>query len=203
MFESTQSSLATVPPAPGAGAPRERLLSLSTEVPSAAGVAYLAGLDLGAWDAFDRVLALTAWERHRSWFEGCLQHALVAVGGPAPTDSRDDDWARKEVACTLRLSTTTAGMRLGVARELTGRLARTGRALQDGAIGYRHAQSLTDALAGFDDALARRVEAAVLVGGHPQETLSEFRKRLARAVIAADPASADERHETAVGTRRV
>jgi hypothetical protein len=113
----------------GTGSGHDRLAVLASTPPSAATIAVLAAIDLDALNAHDRVSALVAWERHRGWLDGRVQAALVAVGGPTPPEQqRGDDWAREEVACALRLSTTTAGMRLDVARQLAGRLTDTGRA---------------------------------------------------------------------------
>lgn len=217
MFESRNQAAGAVASTNGPGARRPGLAlvveppsgravleSVRAVPPSARTLELLDGIDLESLDAHDRVSALTLWERHRSWLHARMQLALIAVGGPAPRDhDRRDDWAREDVACALRLSTTTAGSRLDVARELAGRLARTGAALALGVISYWHAKSLSDALATFDDPVAARVEGAVLDGGHPDETLANFRRRLERAVIAAAPATADEQHELAVGARRV
>jgi hypothetical protein len=153
---------------------------------------------------------LTLWERQRGWHDARMQRALVAVGGPRPANrdqdgwSRDeDDWAREEIACALRLSTTTAGSRLDVARELCGRLADTGAALASGQLTYLHARYLADTLATHPDNVALLMQAQALTGGHRDETLTNWRNRLDRAVIAADPHTADQRHEAAVSTRKV
>lgn len=176
------------------------LLGLS---PCADTLVLLDAVDASALEERDLVAVLVLWERHRSWMDARLQRALVNVGGPAPQRAEEDDWARDEVACALRLSSTTAGSRLDVARELCGRLSRTGGALEAGVIGYWHAQSMASTLASHPDDVAHAVQHEVLKGGHADETLANFRKRLQRAVIAADPATADERHNSALRTRGV
>ncbi len=181
----------------------DRLAALEAAGPSAGGYAVLDRIDLDALDAHDRVTALALWDRQRGWADARTQQALVAVGGPPPTEERRDDFAREQIACALRLSSGTAGSRLDVARELCGRLAQTRQAMERGLITYWHARYLADQLACRPDELAAVVQAQMLTGGHVDETLTNWRKRLDRAVIAADPATADQRHELAVSARRV
>lgn len=194
---------AAVPARPSGPTGCAELERVSALPPGAQTLVALDAIVLGPLNKHDRVTVLAEWERHRGWFDANVQRVLVAVGGDAPTDADADDWAREEVACALKLSTTTAGLRLDVARELCGRLARTGQALEEGTLTYLHARALADALADHDDAMAAHVEHAVLAGGHKDETLTNFRKRLDRAVIAANPTTADERHLAAVCGRRV
>jgi hypothetical protein len=177
------------------------LAVLEATRPSAETVAALAGIDLDGLDGYDRVTTLQLWERHSSWVCSRTQDAIVAVGGAVPTSR--DDYAREEVAAALRLSFTTAGSRLATARDLAGRLPETRDALAAGRIGYWHAHSVAEATATLDAATAATLERAVLSGGGPDETLARFRRRLRRALIAVDPAGADQRHLRNLAQRRV
>jgi hypothetical protein len=182
----------------------ELLEQLLEAAPSASAVPVLHAIDPRTLDDHDRVSWLCLWDRQRNWMDACGQDGLVAVGGlePRGEDPRDD-WAREDVACALRLSSSTAGDRLAVARQLCGRLRATKAAMADGALTYAHGRALVDALAVHGDEVAAVVEEHMLTAGYPDETLTNWRRRLARAVIAADPASADERHEAACKQRRV
>jgi len=205
----TRQRLAAAPAA--AVEPASAVLArLAAAGPSAAGLAELDAIDLDTLSRHDRVTALQLWEWHAAWLAGRQQAAIVAVGGAEPAgrldgvwDSAADDWAREEIAAALRLSGNTAGSRLAVARELTGRLAATGAALTAGTIGYFHARALANATMPLDDAVTALVQATVLAGGAPDETLARFRRRVDRAVIAADPQTADAAHAEEVTQRRV
>jgi hypothetical protein len=174
---------------------------LAAAEPSEASLSTLAALEPAALDDYDRVTALQLVDRHVGWLAALEQMFIVAVGGHAP--SADDDLGRYEIAAALRLSDTTAGSRLLVARELTGRLAATGAALASGRLTYFHARALVDATMALDDDTTADVQELVLAGGTPDETLARFRRRVARAVIAAAPRTADEEHTAAVAERRV
>ena len=186
---------------------RVRLAELLAEDPCAEVLAELAELDAGALDQHERVLALQLWERHAGWAAARTQQAIVDVAGPAPkTDDNStrkaDDWAALEVAAALRLSPGSAARRISVARELTGRLTATLRSLECGAISIWSALCTVDAVTNLTDAQTHAVQARVLDGAE-QLTAGAFRARLRRAVIAADPAGADDRHTRARQDRRV
>ena len=69
-------------------------------------------------------------------------------------------------------------------------------------IGYLQAAHLVAAVRELDDTAAAAVEARVL-GRAPEQTVSEFRRSVARAVIAVDPASAADRHQKATAARTI
>lgn len=189
--------------------PRVELARIAGLSPTPLTLAALDALDVQSLSAHDRVTWLGLWERHRGWFDGRAQEGIVSVGGGCPPPSRlqpdsdRDDVGREHVALALRLSSATGGARLDVARELTGRLVRTLAALGRGELTYWHAKTVADAVASLDDAAALAVERTTLDGAPAFETLTSFRKRVARAVIAADPQTADEQHVAAVADRRV
>lgn len=190
-------------PEPG---PDPRLSELLTATPSAATLAELEAYEAADVVEADRVVLLKLWDRHSSWIAARQQQAIVDVTGPAPqpmSTVRDcDDWPELEVAAALRLSPGGASKRVLVARELCGRLRATGTALTAGLITFWHALSVVEAVADLDDGAAAKVQAAVLEGAD-QVSIAGFRARLRRAVIAADPRGADERHAAKSSERRV
>lgn len=189
---------------------RVTLDRLAATAPSPQTLAVLAAIDVSSLNPHDQVTWLTQWERCRGWFDAHAQTGIVAVGGAAPPaahrlqpDSARDDIGREQVALALRLASSTGGARLDVARELTGRLARTLAALRAGSLTYSHARAIADAVAPLEDAAALAVERITLDCAPAFETLTSFRRRVERAVIAADPQTADEAHEAEVGTRKI
>jgi Domain of unknown function (DUF222) len=89
-----------------------------------------------------------------------------------------------------------------VARTLADRLPATLDLLRAGQLTYLHALKLAEAVTTFDDQTTAKIEDRVLARAADQ-TLSQFAASLRRAVIAADPRRAEQRHEDAVTVRRV
>ncbi|MEP7055818.1 MAG: DUF222 domain-containing protein [Actinomycetota bacterium] len=176
--------------------PAAGLLALldATDV-TAEHVRLLAGLDVDALDPFSQLVALRLWHRVGSWVSAQEQRAIVAVARPRPQSV--DDWIVEEIAAVLHLAPSTAGRRVNTARQLTGRLGATGTALAAGAIPYWHAAHLAEQLDGHPDATATTVETQVLpdAGG---QTCGQFRRAVAKAIAAADPAALEDRHAEAL-----
>ncbi len=112
------------------------------------------------------------------------------------------EWVREEVACVLRLAPVTAHSRLADASTLVTRLPDTLALVADGSISMLHARALTDAVADFDSDTTQRIEARVLAKAGTQ-TVGEFRQAVKKAVIAADPRQAEQKHRHAVAERQV
>ncbi|MEP7053678.1 MAG: DUF222 domain-containing protein [Actinomycetota bacterium] len=191
--------------------PDPRLAELLTEPLSAFTLAEIDGYDRVPLHPADRVNMLALWERHVGWIASRQQQAIVDVTGPATASpgsspSRESmargDWAELEVAAALRLSPVSASRRVAAARELTGRLTATLEAVATGEITFWYALSLVEAFSDLDDATAHRVQRQVLAGAAGL-TISGFRARLRRAVLATGPAAADQRHTAARQDRRV
>ena len=81
-----------------------------------------------------------------------------------------------------------------VALELRAGCPPTLAALQAGDIAYLQAAHLAAAVRELPDQEATAVQARVL-GRAPEQTLAEFKRAVRRAVLAADPASAADRHQ--------
>ncbi len=186
---------------------------LRTSPPGPGVIGVLAGVDPGLLSHSQQVDLLVVFEQVAAWVAAGQQRvlAVLAAGpdGPASPSVDDeavlgggDDWVREEVAAALRLSPVTADRRLQVARALDGRLGDTWSALTEGSINYVQAAAIVAALDELDDRTAAAVQARVL-GRASGQSLAELRRCLRRAVLAADPVSAGERHEQARVERRV
>lgn len=94
-----------------------------------------------------RIDYLTALERQTSWLQAAMQRAIVAVAGEEPSHTQDiwggvDDAEREDVAAALRLSGSSAQMRIDVARTLVNHLPNTCSALASGEISPAHATTI-------------------------------------------------------------
>ena len=94
-----------------------------------------------------RIDYLAALERQTSWLQAAMQRAIVAVAGEEPSQTQDiwggvDDAEREEVAAALRLSGSSAQMRIDVARTLVNHLPNTCSALASGEISPSHATTI-------------------------------------------------------------
>ena len=167
-----------------------------------AAVAWLERIDPHLLDDADRVELIRAWERCRAMLDGAQQRALCAVADATEGRGLAEEQARHEVGAALRLSPPTAGERTWVATSLRRRLPATLAALEAGDIAYLQAAHLVSAVRELDDDAASAVEARVL-GRAPEQTLAEFKRSVARAVIAVDPASAADRHQKATAARTI
>ncbi len=107
-----------------------------------------------------------------------------------------------ELALALHVTDTEAASLLCVAETLRDRLPETRRALRAGRIDDVKAQAIVRATAGCNPEVARAVERSVLPDA-PQITAVAVRRRAGRAVIAADPDGAADRHRTASSERHV
>lgn len=91
-----------------------------------------------------RIDYLSALEKQSSWLQAAMQRAIVAVAGEEASQSEDiwggvDDPEREDVAAALRLSGSSAQMRIDVARTLVNHLPNTCSALATGDISPAHA----------------------------------------------------------------
>lgn len=186
----------------------ETLSSLASTGSSPGAMAVLAGTDLSVLGLDQRLDAIRAWERAAAWV--CAQ-ALAAVAtlempdagpDPVPTDLMVPDWTREELACALTLSVGEAARRLHLAADLRSRLPGTAAALRSGDLSLAKAEALARGVVNVSDQVASAVEAVVLPDA-PAQTVSEFRRAVAAAVIALDPDGAAERSRNARRGRNV
>ena len=166
-------------------------------------VRLLADIDPQVLDDADRVDLIRAWER-------CPGDAgRRAAAGAVCGRGRDRGaWAGRGAGPArgrCRVAAVPADRR---GADLGGDLAAPPAAGDAGGVArpvtscYLQAAHLVSAVRELDDAAAAAVEARVL-GRAPEQTVAEFRRSVARAVIAADPASAADRHQKATAARTI
>ncbi len=171
-------------------------------VPLGLATGLLSEVDPYALDGDARVDLVRAWERVAAVVAAGQQRALAAVAEATEGLGRPAEEARHEVGAALRLCPGTAAGRLEVARELVGRLPAVQAALAGGAIGYLQAAAIAAGVRDLPDALAVAVAGRVLRTA-PDQTVSETKRSVARAVATVDPASAADRHAKATAARTI
>ncbi|HEY3293113.1 MAG TPA: DUF222 domain-containing protein [Candidatus Nanopelagicaceae bacterium] len=122
-----------------------------------------------------RIDYLAALERQASWLQAAMQRAIVAVAGEEPSRNEEmwggvDDAEREDVAAALRLSGSSAQMRIDVARTLVNHLPNTCSALASGEISPSHAT-----------VIARETAAAIRDGLSPLAICTVEERALAHA----------------------
>ena len=170
-------------------------------------VAALADLELDRLSADGQLDALVAIERQIGWLQGMQQRVLAGIDARIQATTpraraEVANLAREEVGCALRLAAQTAADRLAIAGVLCDRLPATLYALEAGEITYWHARALAEAAIRVDPVTAARVEQAVL-GDAGGQSVGRFRTAVAEALLAIDPAPAEQRRQRAVADRCV
>lgn len=125
-------------------APADRIAELLHTIPGIGALTELLAIDPFTLIRGARIDYLAALERQTSWLQAAMQRAIVAVAGDEPTRAEDlwagvDDAEREDVASALRLSGSSAQMRIDVARTLINHLPNTCSALAAGEISPAHA----------------------------------------------------------------
>lgn len=131
--------------------------------------------------------------------------AVLRGVGPGPDQVPAAQVAALELGAALRLSPLAARRRVELAQELAGpgaRLPGTRAALAAGVIDRSTAQAVADTLAPLDTATARAVERRVLPRAG-ELTRPALTAALRRAVLAVDPAGAEDRRQAARADRGV
>ena len=113
-------------------------------IPSAAVLESLAAIDPYSLTPALRIDFLAALERQDGWLFALKQRAITAVAGAQASVGEGplfgvDEAEREDVSTALRLSPSTAQMRIDVARNLVNNLANTCSALALGEISSAHA----------------------------------------------------------------
>jgi Domain of unknown function (DUF222) len=157
--------------------------------------------------------AIAAWERLAGWVAAGQLSAIAEFAQRRPSQGAGGDsghpglpavseFAVDELAAVLRLSRAAAAMRLQLAVELAERLPGTAAALRAGELDVPRARAVVEATSPLEPQVAAAVEARVLPRAGRQ-TVGQLRGSLARAVLVADSAGVEERHERARAKRRV
>ena len=173
-------------------------------------------LDIGTADAAhlsdeSLVEAIVGFDRLTSWAQARQARLLDELASRRPADRAPvsarwacvgSEYAPDEVGVALRLSRGSACARIGLARRLLATLPDTFALWESGLVDTAKARAVDDATVVLSDEHARKVQAAVLPKA-PELTLAQLKAALARAVLAADPQGAEERHREARRDRRV
>ena len=183
------------------------------DLDGAAVAVALAGAELGSLPDDGVVAAVAAASRLAAWAAGVELAATaeltrraqgwrgVGVNGGAPELLSARDLAAAEVAAACSVSHQGAVFRVDLAADLV-RLPGTRLALAGGRLDRAKVLAIADAVAVLDDDAAAAVESRVLPRAAGQ-TMPALRAALRRAVIAADPAAAENRRVAQVAARRV
>ena len=181
--------------------PDDTAAYLAVTAPRADGAGPLAALEPQRLTHAGRVDGLVAIERQMAWLASLQQRMLASMTAHDAAQS-PDQWVREDVACALRLSAITAQRRIAIAQTLVDSLPATLALLESGAISYLHAMNLAEAVYPLDAKTTATVEECVL-GRAGEQTLSDFKRSLRRAVASAAPARAEQQREQAMTERRV
>jgi Domain of unknown function (DUF222) len=170
----------------------------------------LAAVDLSGLSEFDLVEAVAGWERLAGWVAAEQVQAVaelsrrpVFAGLSSFRDGIDPVSAvGMEISARLRVSHREGDARVVFAHELTTQRRATFDALHAGTVDLRRARTLVDGIRVLDDQTAARVEARLLPDA-AEHTPQAFRRRVEKAVAAADPAGFEDRHARAAEDRQV
>ncbi|MQA79367.1 MAG: DUF222 domain-containing protein [Streptosporangiales bacterium] len=150
----------------------------------------LDAVDVAAVTHDSRLRMVGLYQRCEAALAARQQHLLGAFEyGDDPGGDHD---TRGELAPLLRLSDGTVHSRLAVAESATAVFTATLGLLARGQVTYWHLRALADETQALSPGLAVAVEERVLPKA-PEQSLSEFRAALRRAVMAVDPAGAQDR----------
>ena len=156
--------------------------------------------------------AMVGFGRQAAWAQARQARIVAEFARRRPPDAKDlagtdrtcaaSPYAPDEVGLALRLSRWSATGRIAQSRELVERLPETLALWEAGRLDERRVTAICDATRNLPVETARAVQERVLPRA-PEQTLSQLRAALARAVIAADPDGAEQRHKAARRDRRV
>jgi hypothetical protein len=170
----------------------------------------LASVDVLGLSEFDLVEAVAGWERLAGWV-AAEQARVVADLAARPLFCRLSSFrdgidpvaaVGMEISARLRVSHREADTRVVFAQELTTQRRATFDALHAGTVDLRRARTLVEGVRVLDDETAACVEARLLPDA-AEQTPQAFRRRVEKAVAAADPAGFEDRHARAVEDRQV
>lgn len=190
-------------PQRGRGGPDTSGFASTAVLPGPELTAELVAADLASLSISELLDVLAGWERVRAWVDSHTQQVLATLDG---RDGTDDRWLIEEVATAMRLAPVTAANRLNRAATLVSRLPRTMVALQRGELSPPHVQAIVDGAAELptdtpDDRASALEEAALRRAS--DQTLSELRRTVTRAVHRLDPLTQQARHVRARAERGV
>lgn len=155
--------------------------------------------DIAELDVAERIDALVELDRQLGAIEAQKQQLLAFI---ADRDSSSKHWSVEEVGAALRLSGGAARALLAGAQQLVHRLPGTHDALRSGRISAGHVAAIVRGSYALPDELLSALEARVLPRAGEQ-SVPGVRQSVARAVLALDPLTAEQKHERARTDRSV
>jgi hypothetical protein len=164
------------------------------EQPPAWVLASLPATELDQQQLFDRLVAL---DRQLARLAAEQLRVLAAIH---QSDDSTPGWSQDAVSLALQLSGAAAQKKLKIAATLTSDLPRTLAALSHGDIPARHAELITEASWRVPADVSTDFETLVLARA-AQQTPGELATSIRRATIALDPATAEQRRQTALADR--
>ena len=177
----------------------ERVRDWLQVAPVARSMADLAELDAGGLSPAERVDLLALLAEQVNWLESVKARVLAVID---EGDSTEQRLSQEAVSLALMVPTRTAQHQLKAASTLAKRLPGTLNLLQGGRISARHADAMAEASWRLADDVLPALESKVL-GRAAEQTVSQFKQSLRRALIALDPSTAAQREQRALADRRV
>jgi hypothetical protein len=179
-------------------------------------MAALAGLPLAGCTDEELLDVLAGWERATAWLEAqkmrALERTRARLQETATREDRDLNgsisWnaihrqVETEISTALHWTSRTTLNRLEVAETLTGRLPQLLDAMSAGQLGYRSAEVICEETDTLTDRQARHLVDRLLPEV-PSMTVIQVRRRLRKACLQLDPATANEMALQAVAERSV
>jgi len=168
----------------------------------------LESIDRNRLSGFDRVVLLQARSRQLAHLQAELYADMASITAATAEKLTDDDLedvmdsAASEIRAALSWTRRAAESQLEFAHVLVERLPLVWLALDAGWIDLPKARMICDSTLPLDVAVAQEVAGAVIESAGALTT-GQLRARLARLVIAIDPASAKKRYERGLEERRV
>ena len=189
-----------------------RVTALLAAYPGIKTLTALVAIDPNDLTQGGRIDYLSALERQSAWLQAVMQRAIVAVAGSDPSTPEKpwdgiDDAEREDVAAALRLSGSTAQMRIDVARTLVNHLPNTCSALAMGEISASHATVIAKETAnairdGISELAIYKIEERALA--HAEfHTPGQVANKVRTTIAQLAPAEFEEVVDRARETRRV
>ena len=189
-----------------------RVVALLAAFPGIETLTGLVAIDPADLNQSSRIDYLSALERQSAWLQAVMQRAIVAVAGTQASSSEGiwdgiDDAEREDVATALRLSGSTAQMRIDVARTLVNHLPNTCSALAMGEISASHATVIAKETAaairnGISEFAIYQIEERALA--HAEfHTPSQVANKVRTTIAQLAPSEFEEVVDRARETRRV
>ncbi|WP_152188212.1 HNH endonuclease signature motif containing protein [Georgenia satyanarayanai] len=157
-------------------------------------------------DDFSLVEVVAAHKRMEAWSAGRAARAAAALAerdsvnptwpGDVPGRTRGECVVGQELAMRLRITKQAAVKMATCGRAVGGMFQPTGELLDQGLIDWPRAQAIITTLIDLPAEVAMAAQWEVLDKA-PGRTLRQVQEDLAKAVIAVDPDSADDRHTAA------